>query len=36
MTRPEIIARLRALLARGCFLPDARALAITLLRILSR
>lgn len=36
MTRLEIVARLRALIARGCFLPDARRLALLLLRQLTK
>ena len=33
---PDSIARLRALLARGCFLPAARELALLLLKIHER
>lgn len=33
---PEQLHRLRALLARGCFLPEARALALLMLKIHER
>ena len=36
MTPPDLIPRLRALLARGCFFPDARALAQLMLSIAER
>ena len=36
MTRHELITRLQALLARGCFLPDARELASLILKRLLR
>ena len=33
---PEQLTRIRALLARGCFFPEARTLALTMLKIHER